>query len=71
MVMCVYVLMNPVIVGVCGTLVTGLLGWAFYEVLTNKNLPANSKRALWFIPIMIAGIVYITYAKLTGTWTAR
>ena len=71
MMMCVYVLTNPVIVGVCGTLVTGLLGWAFYELVTNKNLPNNSKRALWFIPFMIAGIVYIMYAKLTGTWTAR
>jgi hypothetical protein len=67
----VITLTNKVIVGICGTLVTGLLIWSFYEIRTSKNIPINIKRRSWIYLIFIASIIYITYSKLTGSLTAR
>jgi hypothetical protein len=68
MMVCVYVVPNKIIVGVCGTLLTGLFVWAFYEVRTSKNIPTNTKRMSWVFLIVIFSILYMTYEKLTGAW---
>jgi hypothetical protein len=62
----VYAVTNKVIVGICGTLVTGLLIWSLYEIRTSKNVPEKTKRSSWVIIIVIASIMYATYVKLTG-----
>ena len=71
MMLCVYIVTNKVIVGICGVLVTGLFGWAFYEIRRSRNVSRGTKRSSWFFLIVIAAIIYITYAKLTGTWDPR
>jgi hypothetical protein len=68
MMACVYAVTNKIIVGICGLLLTGLFVWAFYEIQTNKNFPRNMKRTSWYFILLIASIIYLTYAKLTGNW---
>ena len=68
MVVCMYVVPNKIIVGVCGTLLTGLFIAAFYELRTSKDFPASTKRISWLFLFFVAAIIYVTYAKLTGSW---
>ena len=63
---CLYDVTNKIIVGISGVLLTGLLSWLFYEIYTNKNAPTNLKRSMWFIIVIIAFVIYLTYARLTN-----
>jgi hypothetical protein len=68
MMICVYAMTNKVIVGICSVLLTAFLIWAFYQMIISKNIPRNTKRNSWVFLIIIFSIIYVTYAKLTGTW---
>ena len=68
MMVCLFVVPNKIISGICGTLLTGLFVWAFYEVQTSRNIPTNTKRMSWVFLIVIFSIIYMTYEKLTGAW---
>lgn len=61
----IYTVNNKIIVGICGTLVSGLMAWGFYERITSKNLPQNIKRRSWILLLVIASIIYTVYIKLT------
>jgi hypothetical protein len=67
MMVCLYTVTNKIIVGICGTLLTAILIWAFYEVRTSKNIPTNTKRSSWVFLIVLVSIIYVTWLKLTGT----
>lgn len=65
-----YIATNKIIVGICGPILVGLLVWLFCEIHRNKNIPRNGKRVRWYILLLITCIIYVTYAKLTDTWTS-
>lgn len=67
----VYTVTNKIIVGICGTAVTGIFIWAFYVIQTSKNVPGSTKRTSWFFLIVIVSIIYMTYMKLTGSPAAH
>jgi hypothetical protein len=66
MMICVYVATNKILIGICGALLTGFFIAAFYEIRTNKDFPASTKRISWLFLFLVAAIIYVTYAKLTG-----
>ena len=66
---CVYTVTNKIIVGISGVLVSGLFAWIFYEIRTSGAATQGAKRSSWFFLVVILCILYITYAKLTGTWS--
>jgi hypothetical protein len=68
MMFCVYVATSKIVIAVCGTLLTALFIAAFYEIRTNKAFPASTKQISWLFLFCVAAIIYVTYAKLTGTW---
>jgi hypothetical protein len=57
---------NKIVVGICGAVLTSYMIWLIYEIFTNKNFPTPAKRQVWIFFIMLAAIIYATYAKLTG-----
>lgn len=61
-----YLADNKILVGISGTILTGLIIWAIYEILTSRNVPVNAKRRIWVYFIVLASIIYVTYLKLTG-----
>jgi hypothetical protein len=63
----VYVATSKIIVAICGSLLTGLFVAAFYEISTSKDFPASAKRIRWLFLFFVAAIIYVTYAKLTGS----
>jgi hypothetical protein len=67
MAMCVYVATNKIVVGICGTLLTGLFMAAFFGI-RSRDFPASTKRISWLFLFCAAAVIYVTYAKLTGNW---
>lgn len=65
---CVYTATSQIVVAICGSLLTGLFVAAFYEISTSKDFPASTKRIRWLFLFFVAAIIYVTYAKLTGSW---
>jgi hypothetical protein len=57
---------NKILVGICGAVLVGFIGWVTYEILTNKNMPITAKRRIWIFFVMLFVVVYATYTKLTG-----
>ena len=57
---------NKVLVGIGGISLAGLLGWAFYEIRTSKNVMRSTKRASWYLLFLIIAILFITITKLAG-----
>jgi uncharacterized membrane protein YdcZ (DUF606 family) len=68
MMMCVYAATNKIVIAICGALLTGLFIAAFYVFRTSKDFPASTKRISWLFLFLVAAIIYVTYAKLTGNW---
>jgi len=62
----VYVSMNKIIVGVCSTLLVGILIWSFFKVQKSKNVQHKAKRAAWWMLIILFSIIYVAILKLTG-----
>lgn len=60
-----YTVQNKIMIAVSALVLTGVLGWSFYEIQISKNVTTNSKRSSWFYLLVIASILYMTYIKLT------
>ncbi len=62
---CLYSVQNKVVIGASALVLSGLLGWSFYEIQTSKNVTTYAKRGSWVYLLIIASILYMTYIKLT------
>jgi hypothetical protein len=62
---CLYSVRNKVVIVGSGLLLSGLLGWSFYEIQRSKNVTTYTKRSSWIYLLIIASIVYMVYIKLT------
>jgi hypothetical protein len=62
----VYIATNKILVGISGTLLTGILIYSFIQIQRNKNIDSKTKRAgYWLIPVLLS-IVAITFIKFSG-----
>ncbi|HEX3167739.1 MAG TPA: hypothetical protein VHQ93_15830 [Chitinophagaceae bacterium] len=64
----VYASMNKVVVVLCGIPVIIIIAWSFFKIQKNKNIERKAKRSSWVILVILLSIIYITVAKLTGTY---
>jgi len=64
----VYASMNKVVVVLCGIPVIIIIAWSFFKLQKNKNIERKAKRSSWIILVILLSIIYITIAKLTGTY---
>lgn len=62
----VYIATNRYLVLVCGVLLTVVLTWSFYIIQSNKNIDKKTKRASWWVLIVLLTILSITYFKFVG-----
>ncbi|MGI4865728.1 MAG: hypothetical protein ACRYFZ_17530 [Janthinobacterium lividum] len=52
-----YTVSNKVISTITGLLLLGILTWSCWHIWRNKNLPRQSRRLLWFMPLILLSIV--------------
>ncbi|AEV96941.1 hypothetical protein A4D02_18775 [Niastella koreensis] len=64
--LCVYLLNNKIIVGVAGTLLTGLMIWSLVLIQKNKNVDRKTKNRMWIMLLVLASIIWVTIMKLTA-----
>lgn len=62
----VYMAQNKIIVAISGILFIGLMLWSFVETRRNKNIDSKTKKAGWWIWVVIFSVVSIAYYKLIG-----
>lgn len=62
----VYISKERIIVGICGVVLLGLLGYSFFEIQRNKNIDKRTKKWSWAFILIAYSIVSIMYFKLTG-----
>jgi len=62
----VYVSKDKILVGISGAILVGLLSWSFYEIRTSKNVDNKTKKGVWWVLFVLAGIIGVTILKLTG-----
>jgi len=62
---CLYSVQNKILVATSALLLTGVLGWTLYEIQISKNVTTYTKRSSWVYLLIIAGILYLTYIKLS------
>jgi hypothetical protein len=61
----VYLAKNKVAVGVSGAALLALLGYSFFEVRRSRNIDGKTKKGMWWLLLVIASILAVTYIKLT------
>jgi hypothetical protein len=61
---CLYTVDNKIVIGIAGPLVIAILGYSFYKIIVTKSAPANTKRYVWWLLVIIASILYATITKL-------
>ena len=59
-----YAIDNKVVSTVSGTLLLGMLIWSAWHIWHNKELPRQSRRLLWFLPIVWLSILVGIIARL-------
>ncbi|MEO6358816.1 MAG: hypothetical protein ABIU77_05945 [Ferruginibacter sp.] len=62
----VYAATNKIIVVVCGTLLTGFLGWSIYNLQQNKNVDTKVKRGVWWMAIVLLSVIGVMIFKLSA-----
>lgn len=62
----VFVAENPIVVLVGGILLLVGLGYSAISVLRNKNFDSRTKRAMWFVPLVMLSIIANIYFKRFG-----
>lgn len=65
--LCIYFLHNKIIIGIAGTLLTGLLIWSLVLVQKSKNVDRKTKNSMWIVLLVLASIIAVTIMKLTAT----
>lgn len=66
---CVFTVANKLIVAVSGVIVVAVLIWGFVEIRKSKNIDLKTKRASWYIILVLISIAAIIYYKLSGGTT--
>lgn len=66
---CVFTVMNRMVVAVSGTLFLAMMLWGFRELQRNRNIDNRAKRRLWWMVPVLLFVGYTMYAKLTGLVT--
>jgi len=64
--LCVYLVNNKIIVGIAGSLFTGLMIWSLVKIQKDKNIDRKTKKGMWFIILVLASIIGVTIMKLTA-----
>lgn len=62
--MLVYTVSNKTVVTISGSFLILILVWSLITIRNNKNIDIKTKRAAWWVLIVIASIIYIMYNKL-------
>lgn len=52
-----YVVNNKIVSTISGALLLGLLAWSAWHIWRNKDLPTQSRRLLWFMPLVWLSIL--------------
>jgi len=60
----VYLSTNKYLVLISGTILTFGFIWSLYKTQTSKNIDNKTKRASWWIVIVLISIIAITYTKV-------
>jgi hypothetical protein len=64
---CVYTVMNKVLVGIAGTLFAVLSIWGLITIQRSKNIDRKSKNMMWISLIVILSVIGVTIMKLSMT----
>ncbi|RZJ87145.1 MAG: hypothetical protein EOO60_12510 [Hymenobacter sp.] len=59
-----YTVSNKIISTITGLLLLGILTWSYWHIWRNKNLPRQSRRLLWFMPLLLLSIAAGMIARL-------
>ena len=62
----VYTVSNKIMVAISGTLLVSILLWSFYEARRSKNIDAKTKRAMWWVWVVIVSVASVTIMKILG-----
>jgi hypothetical protein len=60
----VYLSSNKILVGISGTLFTASMIWSFVQIQRGKNYDKKTKRASYWMAIVLLSVIGITLAKL-------
>jgi hypothetical protein len=59
-----YTVNNKFISTISGTILLGVLAWSAWHIWHNKDLPRQSRRLLWFLPLVWLSILFGVIARL-------
>ncbi len=62
----IYISSNKLLVGICGTLLTGSMLWSFVQIQRSKNYDRKTKRNSYWIALVLLSVIAIMIAKLSA-----
>lgn len=66
--LCVSIISNKTVVAVAAILAVGLTGFAVFQIRTNKNIYAASKRGSWLYFFILGITLFLALIKLIPQW---
>lgn len=61
----VFIATNKILVGICGTILSGFLIWSFIKIQQNKSIDQKTKKSSYWTILVLISIILITLVKLT------
>lgn len=62
-----YVATNPIVIGITGTALLGVLGYSMFQVQRHRSIDRSTKRSMWIMVILLLSVLASMYLRIFGT----